>query len=211
MAAQPRRALPRAAPSQCQGMRAGPLLRAAAAASASASASGGSTSSASDSVSPARHGRPPLAPTPKQQYPLKKQDEHNAPMPLSSQQQPPRRSTSADDIASMVAAIDGASLGKGGRKRVRAATPRAAASCVTLGGCGPIAEVGPPALPSSASASPEAEVEAMLGVTVAAGLGGGAGPPAEANAHNDRCAPSSKPQHSASVTWLRAALGLGPT
>ena len=55
-------------------------------------------------------------------------------------------------------------------------------------------------------------MEAMLGATVAAGLGGGAGPPAEANAaaNDNGCMPRSKPQHSASVNWLRAALGLGP-
>ena len=110
-----------------------------------------------------------------------------------------RRTTSADDIASMVAAIDHASLNKGPRTRGRAATPRASASCVVLGGGG--GSLSSSASLSSASASPPmahgADVEALLGAAVAAGLAPQAGPPAEHPANG-------------SVAWLRAALGLGP-
>ena len=115
-----------------------------------------------------------------------------------------RRSTSADDIASMVAAIDHTSLvAKGARKRGRAATPRAAASCVVLGGGG----VSSGSLSSSAS-PPQArgvDVDALLGAAVAAGLAPQVGPPAEQNNNTQ-----DPPQPHGSVAWLRAALGLGP-
>jgi hypothetical protein len=194
-----RRGLPRAAPSQCQGVRGGGLLRAAATASAS-----GSSSASDGGTSPARWPRPPLAPTPKQQ----------SLQLMESVPEVVHRSTSADDIASMVAAIDTGAVGKGVRKRGRAATPRATASCV-----GVLSSSASLSLSSSQSASasespPEArraDVEAMLGDAVANGFGAQAGPPAEQGqeqAHG-RARPEA-PQPNASVAWLRAALGLGP-
>ena len=197
-----RRGLPRAAPSQCQAPRGGgSLLRAAATASAS-----GSSSASDGSASPARWPRPPLAPTPKQQSMVQMTTVHEGPAP--------RRSPSADDIASMVAAIDTGAVGKGARKRGRAATPRATASCVVLSSSASLSSSQ--SASASASESPpearRADVEAMLGDAVANGFRPQAGPPAEQaqdGQQHGRARPE-PPQQNASVAWLRAALGLGP-